>query len=210
VHISKSFDVTRHQVTHEQWKFITGKYRREWIPGPKHPAFVRWNDTQDFIKKMNERKDGYRYRLLTDAEWEYIARAEGAGPTTESSDRVRSYGQIEWTDQVAVELLPIYPGAPPREPSCGMDLGQKPCPTPKRFSNPWGLYDILGDTPEWVEDWYGTPKEGGRLVRGGVLQTFMRGDGVISLLQPPRVWHKATGDPKKSRNGFRLAREQLK
>ena len=115
VRIPLSFDVTKYQVTHEQWKFVTGKYRREWIPGPKHPATVRWNDANDFVKRMNEKRDGYRYRLLTDAEWEYIARAQGTVTTTESSDRIRAYGEIIWRDETVIGLV-TRPDAPPYVP----------------------------------------------------------------------------------------------
>jgi formylglycine-generating enzyme required for sulfatase activity len=204
VRIPFNFEVTKYQVTHEQWKFVTGKYRREWIPGPKHPAIIRWEDASDFVKRMNQKRDGYRYRLLTDAEWEYIARAQGTVTTTEPSDRIRTYGQIIWHDEPVIELV-TGPGAPQYVPSCGMDLGQMPCPAPTRFPNAWGVYDMLGDTPEWVNDWYGPKKGGGHLVRG-TLEWFLRGDGIAILLEPPRVWWKNTGDAKKSRYGFRIVR----
>ena len=50
--------------------------------GPDRPVEgVSWDDTQEFLRRMNARLDGYRYRLPTEAEWEYAARAGNTAST---------------------------------------------------------------------------------------------------------------------------------
>ncbi len=102
---------------------------------PNHPVEqVSWNDAQNFVDKMNTQNDGYTYRLPTEAEWEYAARA---GTTTaysfgNSSSLLREYA---WYD----------------ENSGG---GTHEVKTKK--PNAFGLYDMHGNVWQWVQDWYGS------------------------------------------------------
>jgi formylglycine-generating enzyme required for sulfatase activity len=94
---------------------------------------VSWEDAQEFIRKLNAKEGGTKYRLPTEAEWEYAARA---GSTTAYSfgDDVTQLGEYAWYDQNA---------------------GNTTHPVGQRKPNAWGLYDMHGNVWEWVQDWYG-------------------------------------------------------
>lgn len=120
---------------------------------------VSWNDVQDFIKKLNEKEGGNKYRLPTEAEWEYSVRA---GTTTRYSfgDEESKLGDYAW----------YYANS-----------GSKTHEVGQKKPNPWGLYDMHGNVWEWVQDIYhnsysGAPNDGSfwksgdgsyRVIRGG-------------------------------------------
>jgi len=108
--ISKPFYLGRYEVTQEQWEAVMGSNpytldrlnpfyslpgMAERITRPNHPATVSWIDAQQFIAHLNEREGGNRYRLPTEAEWEYAARA---GTTTAYSfgDNNADLGRHAW------------------------------------------------------------------------------------------------------------------
>lgn len=148
VTISRPFQIGKHEVTQAQWQAVLGEspYARDrsnpyyQLPGmteritrPDHPATVSWNDAQAFIAALNRLEGGTRYRLPTEAEWEYAARA---GTTTRYSfgDDERQLDRYAW-----------YGG----DFQTG---GHHPVGT--KQPNPWGLHDVHGNVWEWVADWY--------------------------------------------------------
>ena len=137
VRISREFWLGKYEVTQEQWQAVMGTNPSRFSVCGRCPVErVSWNDVQDFIRKLNERErgTGYVYRLPTEAEWEYAARAGTTG------DRyAQDVDKIAW--HVANSGLSTY------------SVGQKE-------PNAWGLHDMLGNVWEWVQDWYG-PYPGG-------------------------------------------------
>ncbi|MCR6727733.1 formylglycine-generating enzyme family protein [Agrobacterium fabrum] len=179
VTISRPFLLGRVEVTQANWEAILGEnpYQRDrsnpyyTLPGmserithPHHPATVSWNDAQEFIGALNEKEAGSLYRLPTEAEWEYAARA---GTTTRYS-----FGD----DERALESHAWYGG--------DFKTGGHH-PVGLKEPNPWGLHDMHGNVWEWVSDWYDPhyyahspavdpqgPKTGTeRVVRGGSWHT---------------------------------------
>ncbi|MBW2194476.1 MAG: formylglycine-generating enzyme family protein [Deltaproteobacteria bacterium] len=172
VTISKPFYLQTTEVTQELWKMIMGHNPAVFKTcGTDCPvSMVSWNEAQEFIKRINEKEKTDKYRLPTEAEWEYACRA---GTTT-----VYYTGNCITTDQAnyhGKHPLPGCPEGPNRETP--LAVGSFP-------PNAWGLYDMHGNLWEWCQDWYGDypsshvtdptgPSSGdGRVVRGGSWNHF--------------------------------------
>ena len=143
--ITKGFQLGIYEVTVGQYKkFITDSGRNElltdFITGSHSDndavSGVSWNEAQDFINWLNKKEGGSHYRLPTEAEWEYAARA---GTTTIYSwgDNVDLASDYAWCIQTIDGKNHFYA----HEVGC-----KKP--------NPWGLYDMHGNVWEWVQDLY--------------------------------------------------------
>jgi formylglycine-generating enzyme required for sulfatase activity len=134
VHISKPFYLGVHEVTQGQWKAVM-KENPSWFNDDANRPVesVSWEEIQQFIGKLNAMKDGTTYRLPTEAEWEYAARA---GSTTAYSfgDDSSQLGKYAWF---------------------GGNAGDKTHPVGQLQPNAWGLYDMHGNVWERVQDWYG-------------------------------------------------------
>jgi len=146
----------------EKWRSLDSKFKKDQNQPIVH---VNWDDAQAFIQRLN-RLTGKTYRLPTEAEWEYAARA---GTTTPFS-----YGETITPEVVNYDGNYPYGRAPKgeyRERTIAVDT---------LYPNPWGLYHIHGNVWEWVEDgWHdnynGAPTDGTawlssdelRLLRGG-------------------------------------------
>src|SRR4029077_5225208 len=93
VKISKIFEIGKYEVTQAQWAAVMGEHPadqdQEDVNSPV--INVSWNMIRDFMSKLNAKKDGYRYRLPTEAEWEYTARAGIIVPFTGALDTIAWY-----------------------------------------------------------------------------------------------------------------------
>ena len=128
--IGRPFYLGKHEVTQRQWSAVMGNNPSK-FKGQDNPVEnVSWDDVELFIKRLNEKEGHNRYRLPTDAEWEYAARAGTAGVYFFGDDgnELSRYGWHEGNS------------GPTTRP-----VGQKP-------PNPWGLHDVHGNVWEWVED----------------------------------------------------------
>jgi formylglycine-generating enzyme required for sulfatase activity len=159
VKIGKPFYLGVYPVTQGEWKAVMGDNPSEFKGDDLPVESVSWHDAQEFINKLNEKERTNKYRLPSEAEWEYAAHA---GTTTRYffGDDESNLGEYAWY----------------RENS-----GGKTHPVGQMKSNPWGLYDMHGNVYEWVQDtWHdnyeGTPADGSawengdganRVVRGG-------------------------------------------
>jgi formylglycine-generating enzyme required for sulfatase activity len=133
VTISKPFYLGVYEVTQQQWKDVMGN-NPSIFKGEDNPVeIVSWDDTQAFVARLNKKEGHSRYRLPTEAEWEYALRA-GSTSTYFFGDDESQLGDYAW--YVA-------------------NSGDETHPVGQKRPNAWGLYDILGNAWEWVEDWYG-------------------------------------------------------
>ena len=142
VTISRSFYMQTTEVTQAQWTAVmdtTPWSGKKYVKSncPSCPAvYVSWNDARKFIRKLNQKEGGSRYRLPTEAEWEYAARAGGTGAYC-FGDTKGQLGEYAWYRDNASNAGQKYAHA------VG---GKKP--------NRWGLYDMHGNVLEWVQDWF--------------------------------------------------------
>jgi formylglycine-generating enzyme required for sulfatase activity len=133
VTLSQPFYMSRYAVTQAQWIAVMRKNSSR-FQGEHHPVEnVSWEDVQEFIRWLNAREGGKQYRLPTEAEWEYAARA-GSMTIYSSGDDVSQLGEHAWYATSA---------------------GGVTHPVGQLRPNAWGLYDMYGNVWEWVQDWYG-------------------------------------------------------
>jgi len=186
VEISKSFQLGRTEITEKHWNAVmTGK-----STGTMKPKVnSSWNDAQAFIAKLNARNNGFLYRLPTEAEWEYCARA---GDDKQMS---RNYDDLAWYSSNAQGYL--------------QDVATT------RMSNIWGVYDMLGNASEWVQDYLDLEyyaKSPGRDPKGPASGEFrvFRGGNANSSVQNCAYATRFADKPnaKGEHLGFRLARER--
>ena len=133
VTISKQFYMGKYEVTQGQWQAVMGT-NPSLFPGDKRPVDqVSWDDAQAFIRKLNAMEGVQLYRLPTEAEWEYAARA--GSPTIYSfGNDPKQLGEYAW-----------YRG----------NAEHRTHPVGQKKPNAWGLHDMLGNVWEWVQDWEG-------------------------------------------------------
>ena len=137
VRISRGFYMGTYKVTQEQWQAVMGTSPAHFSGCLRCPVeSVSWHDAQAFVAKLNDRAGRNLYRLPTEAEWEYAARAGTIG------DRyAASLDAVAWHE--------------------GNSDGRTH-PVGTKAPNAWGLYGMLGNVREWVQDWYGS-YSGGRV-----------------------------------------------
>jgi len=156
------FEIGRYEVTQGQWKAVMGGNPSSHDDcGDNCPVEnVSWEDVQTFLDALNLRT-GSSYRLCTEAEWEYAARA-GTETRWYCGDNESCLDDIAWYFDNSFDA-----GDTSQHP-----VGQK-------APNAWDLYDMIGNVWEWVNDWQGDysassvtdptgPESGSeRVVRGG-------------------------------------------
>lgn len=159
VTISKPFYMGKYEVTQAQWQAVMGDNPAH-FKGPNNPVEnVSWEDAQEFIRLLNAKEGHNRYRLPTEAEWEYAARA-GTSSTYFFGDNKNELAEYGWFNGNA---------------------GSSTHPVGEKRPNPWGLHDVHGNVYEWVQDWHtenyspnnqltdpkGAPNGSHRVIRGG-------------------------------------------
>jgi formylglycine-generating enzyme required for sulfatase activity len=190
VNITQPFYMQRTEVTQAQWQAVMGSNPSQKIDcGETCPVEqVSWNDIETFLATLNAQDPGKNYRLPTEAEWEYAARAGTTG----------DYGGTGVLDEmgwyVSNSNLITHPAA-------------------QKQANAWGLFDMHGNVNEWVQDWHswgyyevsptddpqGPATGSARVLRGasyGDPPSYARSSARHS--EPPTFWD--------NHNGFRLAR----
>ena len=168
VEFSKGYYLQTTEVTQGEWRAVMGNNPSEFDNcGDNCPVEnISFQDVQNFIDKLNQKKGGSKYRLPTEAEWEYAARG---GTTTPFA-----FGKCLSADQAN------YNGNYPLS-GCGQGpYRQKTVPVASFSPNAWGLYDMHGNVWEWCQARYGdsppgsgtdlkgnSSDSGGHVYRGG-------------------------------------------
>ncbi len=198
-----TFHISKYEVTQALWTAVMGTTVGEqrnkskgWElhgEGDQYPMYyVNWDEAQEFIVKLNE-LTGKRYRLPTEAEWEYAARGGSQSRGTEYAGS-NDLGSVGWYDG---------------------NSGGKAHPVGQKAANELGLYDMSGNVWEWCSDWYGenyygsspsTDPSGPSSGRAHVV----RGGSWYLAASFCRVAYRSGYSPdyRNSSRGFRLARTE--
>ena len=199
VTIGYSFAISRYDVTFDEWDACTADggctgYRPNdfgWGRGQRPVINVSWDDAQNYVLWLNH-KTGKRYRLPSEAEWEYASRAGATTVFWWGNDIGRGRGDCD---------------------GCGSAWDNKQtAPVGSFAANPFGVYDAVGNVTIWVEDvWNATyqdaPQDGSAREIGDGRRRVMRGG---SWFNGPLMQHAAyrNGEAPRVRNGkigFRVA-----
>jgi formylglycine-generating enzyme required for sulfatase activity len=157
----REFSVGKYEVTQEQWFAVMGTNPSK-LKGRNLPVEqVSWEEAQSFVKKLSERT-GKKYRLPTEAEWEYAARA-GTQTRYHFGDDVEQLGQYAWHTGNAINATH---------------------PVGEKLPNAFGLHDVHGNVWEWVEDcWHdsykGAPTDGSAWSEKECSRWVMRGGSFV-------------------------------
>ena len=128
-----SFYLCKYEVTQALWKAVMGKNPSDFKGNNLPVEGVSWYDCQTFISRLNT-LTGKRFRLPTEAEWEYAARGGNRSRGYKYSGS-NNFSDVAW---------------------CNENSGYKLHPVGSKSPNELGLYDMSGNVEEWCSDWYGT------------------------------------------------------
>ena len=200
VTIGRPFALSVYEVTFAEWDACVaaggcGAYEprdRGWGRGARPVVNVSWDDAQKYVEWLSA-QTGAAYRLPSESEWEYAARA---GTTT----------RYVWGDEIGRNRANCD--------GCGSQWdNDRTAPVGSFAANPWGLYDMHGNVWEWVADCWngsyaGAPSDGSAWLQGDCSMRVVRGGSWISnpwLLRAAYRSRSATGD-RVYYSGFRVAR----
>lgn len=188
-----TFYMGKFEVTQRLWMTVMGNNPSRWTYNDSLPVEqVSWNDVQMFIARLSQ-MTGYRFRLPTEAEWEFAARG---------GNNSKNY------------VFPGQDGDPGAVAWYGMNSGNTTHPVGRKKANELGLHDMAGNVWEWCSDWYGAysadaqenprgPKHGeSRILRGGSLNSPSWGCTVSD-----RSWYQP--DYGYGFHGFRLVLDSV-
>lgn len=163
-----------------------------WGRGDRPVIDVSWDDAKEFIGWLSQ-KSGHAYRLPTEAEWEYAARAGSAT-------------RYWWGREIGVGRAKCV--------DCGGDATLRTTPAGSFRPNAFGLYDTAGNAAEWVQDCWnvsyrGAPRDGSAWTTGDCSLRVLRGGSFASKANAVRSAARFRYDEgvRYYANGFRVARD---
>jgi formylglycine-generating enzyme required for sulfatase activity len=132
VTLTKAFYMGATEVTQGQWRAVMGNNPSNFKGDNRPVEEISWSSAKTFIRKLNQKEGTNKYRLPTEAEWEYACRAGSKSRFCfgDSNSRLGDYAWYRNNSSLKTHSV----------------AQKKP--------NAWGLYDMHGNVDEWCEDWY--------------------------------------------------------
>jgi len=137
--LTEGFYLQTTEVTQKQWVAVMEINPSEMKGDDLPVTSVSWLDCQKFIERLNHMEREGKYRLPTEAEWEYACRAGSTTAYASSPQLEKGKGSDTELDHMA-----WYRG----------NSHNRPHPVAKKKPNAWGLFDMHGNVFEWCQDWY--------------------------------------------------------
>jgi formylglycine-generating enzyme required for sulfatase activity len=191
VTIKNPFYLGKYPVTQRQWIAVMANNPSSFKDDDLPVESVSWNDVQEFIKRLNEMEGNEKYRLPSEAEWEYTCRSRKRTRYSFGNDESK-LGDYAWYRD---------------------DSGGKTHPIGQKKPNDLDLYDLHGNVWEWVQDkWHddynGAPSDGSAWENGNNSDCVVRGGGWNNDARGCRSAIRQGNDPGNRLNGvgFRLLR----
>ena len=131
VTLTNDYYMGKYEVTQALWQAVMGSNPSEYKGDNRPVETVSWNDCQEFISKLNS-MTGRKFRLPTEAEWEYAAYG---------GKKSRSY---QYSGSSNITDVAWYDG----------NSGSRTHPVGTKQANELGIYDMTGNVLEWCSDWY--------------------------------------------------------
>ena len=199
ISIKRPFAIGRREVTFAEWDQCADagacKYKPEdhgWGRGDRPAINVSWDDAKLYVGWLSQ-KTGQKYRLPSETEWEYAARAGTKTPFWWGKDAGSGHAQCD---------------------NCGSPIKQQVVPVGSFRPNGFGLYDTAGNAAEWVEDCWNdnyrnAPKDAAAWTTGDCRLRVLRGGNFNSKVNEVRssARFRYDEDVRYYANGFRLARD---
>ncbi|HEY9173312.1 MAG TPA: formylglycine-generating enzyme family protein [Verrucomicrobiae bacterium] len=148
VTLTRGFFIGRYEVTQSEYFALIGSNPSHLQYGANPVEDLTWDQATNYCWKLTQQERvagrisaGWAYRLPTEAEWEYACRA---GTTN----------RFHYGDDFSATQLGNYAWYYDND-------AVRPYPGGAKLANDWGLYDMMGNVLEWVQDWYATSYPGG-------------------------------------------------
>ena len=197
--IRRSFAIGRREVTFAEWDQCADagvcKHRPDdhgWGRGDRPAINISWDDAKLFVAWLSQ-KTGQKYRLPSEAEWEYAARAGTKTPFWWGREGGTGHAQCD---------------------TCGSPTTKQVAVTGSYRPNGFGLYDTAGNAAEWVEDCWNdnyrnAPKDGAAWTSGDCRLRVLRGGNFLSKATEVRSASRFRYDVdvRYYANGFRVMRD---
>ena len=208
---------TGHAVGDRCWVFEDGwkeKAGLDWrdpgfVQADDHPvSCVNWHDAQAFADWLSA-ETGTRFRLPTEAQWEYAVRAGTETTYFWGEDPAALCAYANAADQRALAHYPAF------DVNACDDGHVRTSAVARYRPNPWGLYDLYGNVWEWVEDCWnisyaGAPADGSAWLNGDCTRRVFRGGGYGDIPRFARSTLRNRSDSRDRKDdiGFRLVAER--
>ena len=207
VTIREAFAVAKNEVTFEQWDACVadggcGGYLPDdlgWGRGDHPVILVSWDDAQAYVLWLS-RQSGHSYRLLSEAEWEYVARAGAETAFSWGNNMEQNRANCEEPSHITLWSI------------CA-DGWMNTSPVGSFTANAFGVNDMHGNVGEWVEDcwndsYVGAPSDGNAWRNGNCSRPVYRGGSWedYATLVRSAMRSRATAERRLNNVGFRVAR----